>query len=241
MEESQQEEKLNFLNLLILILTVYVLAAILIDTFCKLPPETSKILKIVDDIICGFFLLEFSIRFYHADSKKKFMRWGWIDLVASIPTFTHFRAGRALRLIRLLRIVRAFRTTKEFVYHVFLNKAKGTFTTAAILAILLIIFSAIGILQVEIGPNTNIKTAEDALWWAYTTITTVGYGDRFPVTSEGRLIGIVLMTAGVGLYGTFSGFVASWFVGEHKKKKKNEVIKRNIDLITYLKAKKNRK
>jgi voltage-gated potassium channel len=56
------------------------------------------------------------------------------------------------------------------------------------------------------------QTAEDALWWAYVTITTVGYGDKFPVTSEGRLIAGFLMTAGVGLFGTFTGFVASWFV-----------------------------
>lgn len=217
MEENIKEQKLGFLNLLVLILTIYVLGAILFDTFFKLNTETSRVLNIVDDSICVFFLLEFFYRFYKADNKKSFIKWGWIDLIASIPTFTYFRAGRALRLIRLLRIIRAFRTTKHFVNHIFRNKAQGTFTAVAILAILLIIFSSIGILQVEVDPNSNIKTAEDALWWAYATITTVGYGDRFPVTTEGRLIGIVLMTAGVGLFGTFSGYVASWFVSGNKK------------------------
>lgn len=148
------------------------------------------------------------------------MKWGWIDLVSSIPTFDYFRAGRALRLIRLLRVLRAFRSTKVLLNHVFRKKTHGAMTSALIIAILMIIFSSIAILQVETDTSSNIKTAEDALWWAYVTITTVGYGDKFPVTTEGRLIAISLMTVGVGLFGTFTGFVASWFVAE----KKNEEI-----------------
>ena len=61
-------------------------------------------------------------------------------------------------------------------------------------------------------PEANIKGPEDAVWWAFVTMTTVGYGDRFPVTTEGRLAGALLMVAGVGLFGTFSGFIASWFL-----------------------------
>ena len=80
----------------------------------------------------------------------------------------------------------------------------------------MIIFSSIAILQVETAPTSNIKTAEDAIWWAYTTITTVGYGDRFPVTTEGRFIATLLMTVGVGLFGTFTAYLASWFIGENK-------------------------
>ena len=80
----------------------------------------------------------------------------------------------------------------------------------------MVIFSSIAILQVETDPNSNIKTAEDAIWWAYVTITTVGYGDKFPVTTEGRIIAAVLMTVGVGLFGTFTAFLASWFVEQTK-------------------------
>ncbi|HTU99381.1 MAG TPA: potassium channel family protein, partial [Luteitalea sp.] len=60
-------------------------------------------------------------------------------------------------------------------------------------------------------PASNIKTAEDAIWWAATTITTVGYGDRFPVTTEGRMIAAMLMAAGVGVFGVLSGLLAAWF------------------------------
>ena len=55
-------------------------------------------------------------------------------------------------------------------------------------------------------------SAEDAMWWAATTMTTVGYGDRYPISSEGRVVAVFLMAAGVGVFGMFSGLVASWFL-----------------------------
>jgi voltage-gated potassium channel len=213
-ETEQFENKLGALNLIVIILSIYVLGALVFDTVYTLDKETSSLLNYIDNAICAFFFVEFSIRFYKADNKLKFMRWGWIDLISSIPMVDFLRAGRILRLIRLLRIVRAFRTTNHLVNHIFKNKAKGALTSVSIIAVLIIIFSAIAILQVEDDPNSNIKTAEDAIWWAYVTITTVGYGDKFPVTTEGRIIAALLMTTGVGLFGTFTAFVSSLFVGD---------------------------
>jgi voltage-gated potassium channel len=194
-----------------------VLIALLIDTVFHLPKEISKLLQIIDVFVCCIFLLDFFIRFFKSTNKLEFMKWGWIDLISSVPTIDFLRTGRALRLIRLLRIIKAFRSTKNLVNHMFKNKAEGTFTSVAIIALLLVIFSALAILQVENDPNSNIKTAEDALWWAYVTITTVGYGDRFPVTTEGRIIASLLMTAGVGLFGTFAGYVSSLFLQPNRK------------------------
>ncbi|MEO6548052.1 MAG: ion transporter [Ferruginibacter sp.] len=219
--EQNKPEKLGFLNILILVLSVYVLIALMLDTFLNLPLQVSRILVLIDDIICVVFLFDFAQRFYEADNKWKFMKWGWIDLISSIPTFEFLRAGRALRLIRLLRILRAFRSTRHLVNHVFKNKTQGTLTAAAVIAVLTVIFSSIAILQVEVAPNSNIKTAEDAIWWSYVTITTVGYGDRYPVTTEGRIIAAMLMTVGVALFGTFTAFLASWFVDQTKLKTPN--------------------
>lgn len=213
---SEQKDSLSALNIMVLVLSIYVLGALLADTFFQLPTEVSKVLDTVDNGICVFFLLEFCIRFYRADNKLKFMKWAWIDLVSSIPTVDFLRAGRALRLIRLLRILRAFRSTRHLINHIYKNKTQGAFTTVSVIAILMVIFSAVAILQVEDDPNSNIKTAEDAIWWAYVTITTVGYGDKFPVTTEGRILAAALMTVGVGLFGTFTGFLASWFVMEKR-------------------------
>ena len=217
MEPESSDNKLNFLNLVIIVLSVYVLLALLLDTFLKLPSEISRLLLLTDNIICIVFLYDFGLRFYKAENKLKFMKWGWIDLLSSIPAIDILRVGRSVRLIRLLRLLRAFKSTKHLVGHIFRKRAQGTFLSVSIIAFLLIIFSSIAILQVEDSPNSNIKTAEDALWWAYVTITTVGYGDKFPVTTEGRIIAGILMTAGVGLFGTFTAYVATWFIAGKKE------------------------
>jgi voltage-gated potassium channel len=214
-QTTSADSKFGFLNLMALVLSVYVLIALLVDIIVPLPTEISRMLTIVDNGVCIFFLVEFFIRLFRADNKLKFMKWGWIDLISSIPDVEYLRVGRAFRLIRLLRILRAFRSAKHLMSFVFQNKAKGAFTSVIILAVILVIFSSISILQFESDdPNGNIKTAEDAIWWSYVTITTVGYGDKFPVTSGGRIIGAILMTAGVGLFGTLTAYVSSWFLAK---------------------------
>jgi len=218
---ESKEETLSYLNIIVIVLSIYVLVSLLISAFFKLPIELAKLLDLIDNGICVFFLFEFCIRFYKAESKLRFMRWGWIDLISSIPTVDFLRAGRTLRLIRLLRVLRAFRSTRHLAHHIFRKRTQGAFTTVSVIAVLVLIFSAIAILQVEDDSNSNIKTAEDAIWWAYVTITTVGYGDKYPVTTEGRIIAAFLMTTGVGLFGTFTGFLASWFVAVKKQEEYN--------------------
>ena len=210
--EQKSQNELSFLNFLILLLSIYVLVALLVDTLCQLPPEISKVLAYIDNGICVVFLFDFVVQFRKADNKWRFMRWGWIDLVASVPTFDFMRAGRLLRAIRIIRLICAFRSTRHIVKHVFRNRVKGTLTSVALVAVMVLLFSTIAILQFETDPNSNIKTAGDAVWWAYVTMTTVGYGDKYPVTTEGRIIAAILMTVGVGLFGTFTAFVSSWFV-----------------------------
>lgn len=212
--KPEKDDRLNLFGIFILILSVYVIAAVLIDTLFTIDPEISRILRIFDDFVCVIFLIDFINRFSKAKSKWQFMRWGWIDLISSIPTFEYLRLGRIFRMIRLLRIVRAIKSTRELVHHFRKNRVESAMTSMALLAILLLIFSSITILKAEDVPNGNIKTASDALWWAFGTVTTIGYGDYYPVTTLGRIIGGILILFGVGLFGTLSGFIASWFVGQ---------------------------
>jgi voltage-gated potassium channel len=222
MTENADDKRLTFLDIVIVILSIYVLIALLIDSVFILPTEISRLLYMIDDLICIVFLYDFAYRFVKAPSKLKFMKWGWIDLISSIPTFEYLRYGRLIRLFRLFRALRAFRSVKYLTSHIFKTRTQGTFTTVSLIAVLMIIFGSIAILQVEKAPECNIKTAEDAIWWSFVTITTVGYGDKYPITTEGRIIAAFLMVTGVGLFGTFTGFIAAWFMGDKPKTKEKE-------------------
>lgn len=238
MEASKKYPSVSFLDLIILVLSIYVLIALLIDSFFKLPKEMSLLLENIDNGICVIFIFDFLVRFYKAPSKLSFMKYGWIDLISSIPTFRIFRYGRLIRLIRVLRVLRAFRSIRYITAHLFKSRMQGTFASVAFIAALTIIFGSISILQVEKDSSANIKTADDAIWWAFTTVTTVGYGDKYPVTMEGRMIAACLMVSGVGLFGTFTGFIASWFMGDDKDDlRKDENIADKLEMLFELKQK----
>ena len=212
MNEDLAKKELNLFNIIILVLSLYVLISLIVTTFFVLSDEVTVLLNYVDNLICIIFLVDFAIRFKKANNKLVFMKWGWIDLISSIPYIDFLRAGRVLRLIRLIRVFRAFKATKLIFEHINRNKKQTALTSVALISFLMAIFSSIAILQFEKDINSNIKTAEDAIWWSYVTITTVGYGDKFPITTEGRIIGAVLMTMGVGIFGTFTALVSSWFI-----------------------------
>jgi voltage-gated potassium channel len=225
MKQKESKNGFGIFDSLIIVLSIYVLIELMVDTFVKLPTEISNELEIIDTGICVIFLIDFFIEFYHAKNKLKFMKWGWIDLISCIPTIGILRVGRLFRLVRLLRVLRAFRSTEILVKYIFKSKIQGTMTAVSVITVLIIISSSISILMVEKSPNSNIRTADDAMWWTMETITTVGYGDKYPVTGEGRLIGVVLMVSGVGLFGTYTAYIASLFLGE--KKKEEEKITNN--------------
>ena len=226
---KEQKQALHPINIVVFFLSLYVVIALIVDTFFSLSEEMSTLLHEIDYIICFIFFIDFLHRLFTAKSKLEYMRWGWIDLISSIP-MDFFLAGRLFRIFQLIRVLRAIRSIKYLSHYFLRNKIKSAFTSAAILAFLTIIFSAIGILQVERdAPGAKIISAEDALWWAYVTITTVGYGDLYPVTSEGRIIAAVLMTVGVGLFGTFTAYVASWFVAKKEEEEEVEEQEKNAN------------
>lgn len=93
------------------------------------------------------------------------------------------------------------------------SRRKTGLASLLVSTFLVVSFASASILLVESSPESNIHTAEDALWWAMTTITTVGYGDLYPVTNAGRLIASLSMLFGIGLFGALSGIAASFFLG----------------------------
>ncbi|HWO57340.1 MAG TPA: ion transporter [bacterium] len=205
-------------QLFMLVLCVMALILLAIDTFVPAGEDTETILSVADTLICVLFLIDFLVSLISAPNRWRYLRtWGWIDLLSSIPAVNLARLGRAARVLRILRVLRGVRATKVLSSFILEKRAESAVLAAAILTLLLLVFSSIAVLGLERGvENANIRTAEDALWWAVATVTTVGYGDRYPITTEGRVIAGILMIAGVGLFGTFSGFVASWFLAPRR-------------------------
>jgi voltage-gated potassium channel len=196
-----------------LALCIYVLAALAFEAVLKLDDQTRQILAYADTGLCAVFLADFGWSLYRAENRLRYLlTWGWVDLLSSIPTLDLARWGRAARAARLIRLLRGIRATKTLVDVALQKRAQSAIVAASLVSLLLVLGASIAILQMETAPESNIKSADDALWWAVTTITTVGYGDRYPTTSEGRVVGAALMVAGVGLFGMLSGFLASWFV-----------------------------
>lgn len=206
-------------EVLMLGLSVYVLAALAAEAALPLSPATRVVLQYADTGMCAIFVADFFVRLARAKDRKAFLKWGWIDLVSSIPTLDAARAGRAVRAVRILRVLRGARRAERLGTFLLRRRAEAALTTAALVTILLIVFASIAILELEPGvEGANIRTPADALWWAASTVTTVGYGDRYPVTAEGRVVAAFLMTAGIACFGTFTGFVASWIMAPAKEK-----------------------
>ena len=200
-------------QLLMLALCMYVLMALAAETLFALDDNTRLILQFADTTVCVVFLSDFLLSLYRAENRWRYVfTWGWIDLASSIPMIGVTRWGRAARVVRIIRVMRGVRATRVLADLTLARRRQSTLVAASLVAFLMLVFSSISILQVETTPGSNIRTGEDAVWWAMTTMTTVGYGDRFPVTTEGRLIAALLMCAGVGLFGMLSGLLAAWFV-----------------------------
>ena len=119
------------------------------------------LLDYIDNAICVVFLFAFIRNFRAAPNKWEYMKWGWIDLVSSIPSFPLLRCGRTVRPIRLLRLLRAFKSLLNICRFIFKSRIKGTMLCLKLILVLLAIFSAITILFVENEPESNIKTAGD--------------------------------------------------------------------------------
>jgi voltage-gated potassium channel len=202
-------------QLFMLILCLYALGALAAQSLIHFEPEARRILDYADYAVCALFLVDFLVSLHQAENRwRYFFSWGWLDLLSSIPSLDVARWGRFARVVRVFRVLRGLRATRILSSVVLKRRAENTFLAVSLVAILLIIFCSIAVLHFETEPDSNIKTADDAVWWAFATITTVGYGDRYPVTTEGRIVAGILMCAGVGLFGTFAGFLAAWFVGE---------------------------
>jgi voltage-gated potassium channel len=190
--------------------------------FFPTDPLTLDVLVIIDSLLTAFFLFDFIFRITTASSKSGyfFRGMGWADLLACIPFF---------RIFRLFRILRAWRLMQKFglknmLNEVINNRAGIALYITMFALIVLVEFASIYVLKAEAAnPDANLKSAEDAVWWVFVTVTTVGYGDRFPVTALGRIMGIMVMFGGIALIGVLASFLSNFFLSPPKPPEEREL------------------
>jgi voltage-gated potassium channel len=208
-----------------LTLCVFALVILLLEGVFHADDEVTLVLDRADTLICFAFLGDFVLSLVRAPRKWRYLAtWGWLDLLSALPSLDVARWGRIARIVRLSRVLRALRASRLLSRMLFRERVKSAALAAALVATVLIVGTSAAILRFEDLPESNIRTADDAVWWAFATITTVGYGDRYPVSGEGRFIAALLMTAGVGLFGALSAALAAWFLAPEEEATGSEVL-----------------
>jgi voltage-gated potassium channel len=189
-------------------LALLFLFVLLAPLLVQLKPWQRTALTVTSAVIWGVFTVDYVARLYLAHERRQFIRGHPLDLLVIVLPM--LRPLRALRLLRLARVG----TLLGFAHrhaHRSLHARVGAYVAAS--TVVLIGVAAVAMLDVERrSEDRNISSLPDALWWAVTTVTTVGYGDHYPTTGAGRLVAVGLMLVGIALLGVVTATVAAWFV-----------------------------
>jgi voltage-gated potassium channel len=216
---SSAPPRSNAYQFFILVLTILSLIT-MVALLLPLSDETIALLGFYDNAICVIFLIDFIIMLVRAPDKRAYFfdERGWLDLIGSIPSLGFSRYTVLLRLARISRLMRVARLTgaqnrRALLRDVIANRSQYAFFVTFTVAFIVLGTTSTLVLQVEsVTPGANIVTGGDALWWSFVTITTVGYGDYYPVTAAGRTIAVLAMFAGVGVIGALASILASFLV-----------------------------
>ena len=180
-------------------------------------PGLQQILTVMNMLFSAIFLGDFLYRLRTAPSAASyfFRHFGWADLLASLP----FPQAKVLRLFRLVRVSRLLRDVgpRRIWGSIMRDRAGSALLVLLLMGILVLEFGSLIVLRFEqYAPGANITSASDAIWYTMVTISTVGYGDQFPVTEAGRITGTIIIVVGVGIFGTFTGYLANLFLSPRK-------------------------
>jgi voltage-gated potassium channel len=196
-----------------LVVTLLWLPVLIVPLVVQLHGSMAETFATIDYTVWALFALEYVIKFSLAPRRGYFVRTHLLDLlIVAVPFFRPLRMGRLVRLLRLVRVA--------VVVGEALRRGKSIFTHNGfhfvVLAAATIVFACAGLVTVaeRSATGSNIHNFGQGLWWSIETVTTVGYGDRYPTTSFGQGVAVLLMLVGIGLIGTLTATVASYFVQE---------------------------
>ena len=188
-----------------------------VETIPGLTPQTKRLLEYIEIFCVIVFTLEYVLRIYVADRKLGFVFsfFGIIDLLAILPFYLSFgidlrslRALRFLRLFRILKLVRYNRAMNHFTRAI--RSAKEEILLFVFITLILIYFAAVGIYYFENQAQPeHFSSIFDSLWWAIITLTTVGYGDVYPITVGGKVFTFFILIIGLGIVAIPTGIISS--------------------------------
>lgn len=204
-------------SILIQILILISVVTFSMETLPDLEPETRMTLRYIEICSVLIFTIEYFLRIYVADRKLKFMFsfFGIIDFLAILPFYlaigVDLRSLRALRFLRLFRILKLVRYNKAMnQFSRAIKSAKEQIFLFIFITLILIYFAAVGIyyFENEAQPE-HFSSIFDSLWWAIITLTTVGYGDVYPITVGGKVFTFVILMIGLGIVAIPTGIISS--------------------------------
>ncbi|MFJ4470863.1 potassium channel family protein [Streptomyces sp. NPDC089424] len=176
----------------------------------------------VEWVVWAAFAVDYVVRLWLASDRRDFVRRNWMDLCAVVLPLL-----QPLRLLRLVSTLLLVGRRARMASQIRLT----TYVAGAVVGLLM--FGSLAVLSVERdAPGGNIRTLGDAVWWSFTTMTTVGYGDHAPTTGVGRLLAVGLMLSGIALLGVVTANIAAWFIARFERDDVEE--RRQTEAITAL-------
>jgi voltage-gated potassium channel len=197
-----------------MVLALAMIPLIVVPLVYDLSPAANGAFLAVDYLVWAAFAVEYVIKLWLAPDRWRFFKTNIPDLIiVGVPMLRPLRILRSVRLLRLLRLARLATFAVEGIHEArSILRQRGLSWVLLIVAALNLVAAALVLTFERDTPNGNIHSYPDALWWAVTTITTVGYGDRFPSSPAGRGVVVVLMVAGIAMFGIVTASIAAYFV-----------------------------
>jgi len=209
-----KEKGSSVYQLFMLGLSIYVLISLVIESFYITDPEIDRVLQFIDLSICLVFLSDFILNFYYANNKVEYMKWGWIDLIASIPLLDQLRWGRLARIVRIFRFIRSVKFSKNLLSTLRTDKIGSLTLIVLFITFISYTLSAALILEYERNYSSEINTAAASLWWSFLNIMNAKVSLNQAQSPEGIVITIFLNKIGLLLFAYINSLIIAWLINK---------------------------